>query len=91
MGTCTKCGMMKTVFKPDYHCVCCDDNEAMAYTSILPKYHKNENDTICKSCATKKENFKYLSGFEISHLCSYKNGIPLVYPIMDKKTFDELK
>lgn len=91
MGTCTKCGLKMVVFKPSFRCVCCGKEEINAYTSILPKYKKEETDSICEECATSKKSFPYLSGKIIHDMCNYNNGILLIYPIMDKETFEALK
>ena len=91
MGTCTKCGLMTVVFEPEYKCVCCGKNNVKSFSNILPKYKEDEMSTICEDCAKTKEGFKYLSGIDIHTLCNYFNGIMLIYPIMDKETFELLK
>lgn len=91
MGTCTLCGLKSKVFKPSYRCVCCGKEEIEAYSTILPKYKKEEGDSICEECVTSKKGFSYLDGHTIHDLCNFYNGIILCNPIMDRKTFEALK
>lgn len=89
MGQCKCCGMKKVVFEPDYECIICKKHEH--FVGILPKYKTNETDCLCEECSKKSENFKYLSNRYVEHLANNYNGILLINPVMDKKTFEKLK
>lgn len=89
MGKCKHCGMMKVVFEDEHECIICGKHEN--FITILPKYKKNENSCMCKECAEKKENFKYLRNRDLKELCHMYNGILLIKPVMDKETLKKLK
>lgn len=88
MGKCKHCGMMKVVFEPDYTCIECGKHEIAV--NIRAKYKTGDNDCLCEECSSKRENFHYIDDRSMETLCNYKNGILLIYPVMDKKTFESL-
>lgn len=88
MGRCKHCGLKKVVFEPEYTCISCGKHEN--FTSILKRYKEKDSDCICEECAQEKENFKYLGNRTISSLANHNNGILLIFPALDKETFDKL-